>query len=146
MDRNSYSHGQLQELFFPVAVMLVKYDKIDKEALSPALIHGTMFLDSSSKNYVDYFDFHLLESAFNSDKYIRNCIIQLIGTGGEFEEKKFNGSHQRSYYYKNMINGVEKQKILADLLGIRRYIVYQLLLLYILTIIYFIYNNNYNRF
>ena len=97
MDRKSYSHIELQALFLPAAIILVRYDKVDKEAISANVIHNNMFPGSAPKAYSDFFELKSLELTFNSDKYVRNCIIQLIGTGGEFEMHQ--SSRPRLYYY-----------------------------------------------
>jgi len=112
MDRNSYSHVELHEIFGPLATMLVRYEKIDNCYCSAKEIHTELFPNINGSGNCDYFSVESLESAFLSDKYVRKCIINLIGTGGEFDKCK-NGSLPFYFKFRNNIDGISRRKILA---------------------------------
>jgi hypothetical protein len=97
--------------------MLVRYEIIDISSRSAQEIHTELFPIINDIGTCDYFRAEALESAFLTDKYVRKCITNLIGTGGEFDKCQNGSASYYIYKFKNNIDGICRRNILAASVG-----------------------------
>ena len=115
MDRKSYSHGDLHAIFRPFAIMLILYEKSDREAQSAVQIHTAMFPNGNGSIYSNYFDVEDIEFCLNTDKYVRKSILYLINEINiEFERTQ---SVNRTYKVKFKSDGDFRRNCLAGIFG-----------------------------